>query len=94
MSEIHLNEMELERLNALSRSLETSGADVNNTARNRFGRIGSGKGPASSDYIVDPHHKPQIGGRTETLQRLMLLRSAFVVYVLALHILVFIRLAF
>lgn len=94
VSEIHLNEMELERLNALSRSLESSGADVYNIARNRFGRIGSGKGAASSDYIVDPHYKPQIGGRTEFLQRLMLLRSAFVVYILALHILVFIRLAF
>ncbi|KAL3525787.1 hypothetical protein ACH5RR_014159 [Cinchona calisaya] len=93
VSEIHLNEMELDRLNALSRNLETSSADVN-IARNRFGRIGTGKGPTSSDYIVDPHYKPQIVGRTESLQRLMLLRSAFVLYILALHILVFIRLSF
>lgn len=94
MSEIHLNEVELERLNGLSKSLETGSADVNNIARNRFGRIASGKGPASSDYIVDPHYKPQTVGRTESLHRLMLLRSAFVLYILALHILVFIRLSF
>ncbi|GMP28499.1 hypothetical protein CsSME_00004014 [Camellia sinensis var. sinensis] len=92
VSEIHLKEMELERLNGLWRSLETSTAEVN-AARNRFGRSNSEKGSLSSDYIVDPHHRPSyhLGGRTENL---MLLRSAFVLYILALHILVFIRISF
>ncbi|THG07546.1 hypothetical protein TEA_003535 [Camellia sinensis var. sinensis] len=92
VSEIHLKEMELERLNGLWRSLETSTAEFN-AARNRFGRSNSEKGSLSSDYIVDPHHRPSyhLGGRTENL---MLLRSAFVLYILALHILVFIRISF
>ncbi|CAL5367443.1 unnamed protein product [Camellia sinensis] len=92
VSEIYLKEMELERLNGLWRSLETSTAEVN-AARNRFGRSNSEKGPLSSDYIVDPHHKPSyhLGGRTENL---MPLRSAFMLYVLALHISVFIRISF
>jgi hypothetical protein len=88
VSEIHLKEMELERLNGLWKRLETSTVEAN-TARNRLGRSNSG-------YIVDPHHRPNhhTGGRSETLQRLMLLRSAFVVYILALHILVFIKISF
>lgn len=77
MSEIHLKEQELERLNGLWRRFQTSNTDVN-TARNRFGRN-------------KPHN---IGGRTEIQQRLMLLRSAFVLYILALHILVFIKISF
>ncbi|KAK9272457.1 hypothetical protein L1049_002830 [Liquidambar formosana] len=95
VGEIHLKEKELERLNGLMRSLETSNVDVN-TARNRFGRSSSEKGSASSDYIVDAHNKPlyYIGGRTENQQRLMLLRSAFVLYILALNILVFIKISF
>lgn len=91
ISEIHLKETELERLNA-SKRLETSSADAN-AARKRFGR-NSFKESMSSDYIVDPHHKPQTVGIMENLQRLMLLRSAFVLYILALHILVFIRISF
>lgn len=85
--------MELERLNGLWRRLETSTAEAN-AARNRFGRSNSEKGSLSSDYIVDPHYKPHMVGRTEILQRQMLLRSAFVLYILALHILVFIRISF
>lgn len=77
VSEIHLKEQELERLNGLWRRFQTSNTDVN-TARNRFGRN-------------KPHN---IGGRTEIQQRLMLLRSAFVLYILALHILVFIKISF
>ncbi|KAL3526678.1 hypothetical protein ACH5RR_011334 [Cinchona calisaya] len=56
-SEIRLNEMELERLKVLSRSLETSSANVN-IAKSRFGRIRSAKGHVTADYIVDPHYKP------------------------------------
>ncbi|XP_058187871.1 uncharacterized protein LOC131304594 [Rhododendron vialii] len=88
LGEIHLKEMELERLNGLWKRLETSTGEAN-TARNRLGRSNSG-------YIVDPHHRPpyHVGGRNETQQRLMLLRSAFVLYILALHILVFIKISF
>ncbi|KAI8534329.1 hypothetical protein RHMOL_Rhmol10G0081700 [Rhododendron molle] len=88
VGEIHLKEMELERLNGLWKRLETSTGEAN-TARNRLGRSNSG-------YIVDPHHRPpyHVGGRNETQQRLMLLRSAFVLYILALHILVFIKISF
>ncbi|CAL5324872.1 unnamed protein product [Camellia sinensis] len=71
VSEIYLKEMELERLNGLWRSLETSTAEVN-AARNRFGRSNSEKGSLSSDYIVDPNHRPSyhLGGRTENLMPL------------------------
>lgn len=92
MGEIRLKEMELDGLNGLWRKLETSTAEAN-AARNRFGRSNSDKGHLSSDYIVDPRYKPT-NGRTETLQRQMLLRSAFVLYILILHILVFIKISF
>uniref|UniRef100_A0A3N7G4W8 Uncharacterized protein n=1 Tax=Populus trichocarpa TaxID=3694 RepID=A0A3N7G4W8_POPTR len=92
VSEIHLKEMELERLNGLRRRLESSNVE-GNTARNRFGRSTSDKGSAFADYIVDklPY---STGGRTEHQQRLMFLRSAFVIYILFLHIVVFIKLSF
>lgn len=95
ISEIHLKEMELERVNGLWRKLETSTAEAN-AARYRFGRSSSERGLLSSDYMVGPHHKPSyhVIGRTENLQRQMLLRSAFVLYIFALHILVFIRISF
>ncbi|KAJ6369748.1 hypothetical protein OIU76_028069 [Salix suchowensis] len=92
IGEIHLKEMELERLNGLRRQLESSNVE-SNTARNRFGRSTSDKWSASADYIVDklPY---STGGRTEHQQRLMFLRSAFVIYILFLHIVVFIKLSF
>ncbi|KAH8483411.1 hypothetical protein H0E87_027991 [Populus deltoides] len=92
VSEIHLKEMELERLNGLRRRIESSNVE-GNTARNRFGRSTSDKGSAFADYIVDklPY---STGGRTEHQQRLMFLRSAFVIYILFLHIVVFIKLSF
>ncbi|XP_047315926.1 uncharacterized protein LOC124919664 [Impatiens glandulifera] len=95
VSEIHMKEVELERVNGLWRRLETSTIDVN-TARNRFGRSNSDKGPFASDYNIDPYQRLpyHTGGRTESQERIMLLRSAFVVYILALHILVFIKLSF
>ncbi|XP_052197592.1 uncharacterized protein LOC127804694 isoform X2 [Diospyros lotus] len=75
VSDIHLKEMELERLNGLWRRLQTSTVEAN-TARNRFGRSNSEKGSFSFDYIVDPHHRLpyHFGGRNENQQRLMLLR--------------------
>ncbi|XP_022844794.1 cingulin-like protein 1 [Olea europaea var. sylvestris] len=95
ISEIHLREIEFERLNGLWKRIQTSNTDLN-TARNRFGRSSSDSGPVSSNYTVDPDHKLpfHIAGRNDSLQRLMLLRSAFVLYILALHVLVFIKISF
>ncbi|XVF20513.1 hypothetical protein REPUB_Repub12eG0006900 [Reevesia pubescens] len=94
VGEIHLKEKELERLNGLRTMLESSNAEVN-IARNRLRRGASDKG-SSTDFCVDSHHKLPYytGGRSENQQRLMLLRSAFVLYILALHILVFIKISF
>lgn len=87
--------MELEKLNGIWRRIESSSSDVY-MARNRFGRSSSYKESVSSDYSIDPRHKLPVhtAGRNESLQRLMLLRSAFVLYILVLHILVFIKLSF
>ncbi|KAK4747531.1 hypothetical protein SAY87_014117 [Trapa incisa] len=91
VNEIHVNEKELERLNGLSKRLEISSMEVG-AARNRFGRSNSWH----SDYMANSNHRPAYGsGRSETpLQRQTLLRSAFVLYILALHILVFIKISF
>ncbi|CAL1390767.1 unnamed protein product [Linum trigynum] len=95
VSEIHLKEMELERLSGLWKQIESnSNGESNYTARNRYGRSNSFKISAGSlDYMSDklPH---STGGRTEYQQRLVLLRSAFVLYILFLHIVVFIKLSF
>lgn len=92
-SDIHLKEMELEKLNASSRRLQSSSSEAN-IARNRFGRSMSDKN--FLDHLADSHHKLpyRTGGRSDSQQRLMLLRSAFVLYILALHILVFIKISF
>ncbi|KAK8569239.1 hypothetical protein V6N13_107078 [Hibiscus sabdariffa] len=94
VGEIHSKEKELERLSGLWTKLESSNAEVN-AARNRFGRGSSDKG-SSSDFSADYHPKlPYYTGvRSENQQRLMLLRSAFVLYILVLHIVVFIRISF
>ncbi|XP_028784432.1 trichoplein keratin filament-binding protein [Neltuma alba] len=95
LSEIHLKEMELERLNGQWRRMESNITEAN-TARNRFGRSSSDKGYALLDYDGDGHHKlPYYSdGRNESQQRIMLLRSAFVLYILALHVIVFIKISF
>lgn len=95
VNDIHVKEIELERLNGLCRRIDTNTAEMNAT-RNRYNRINSQKGPLYSDYIVDPYDKPpyNASGRVETLQRQMLMRSAFVLYILLLHILVFIKISF
>ncbi|KAG8478103.1 hypothetical protein CXB51_027885 [Gossypium anomalum] len=94
IGEIHSKEKELERLSGLWTKLESSNAEAT-AARNRFGRGYSDRG-SSSDFSVD--YNPKLpyytGGRSENQQRLMLLRSAFVLYIFALHILVFIRISF
>ncbi|KAF3443943.1 hypothetical protein FNV43_RR13633 [Rhamnella rubrinervis] len=91
VSEIHIKEMELERLNGLWKTVGNINMEAN-TARNRFGRNTSEKGFTSSDYITDSNQKPYSSGVRN--ERLMLLRSAFVLYILALHILVFIKISF
>ncbi|KAH7511402.1 hypothetical protein JRO89_XSUnG0205600 [Xanthoceras sorbifolium] len=94
VSEMHLKEKELERLNGLWRKVESSNIEAD-TARNRLGRSTYEKGYASADYVVDAHAKlPYYTGRNENQQKLMLLRSAFVLYILALHIAVFIKISF
>ncbi|KAL8475978.1 hypothetical protein ACS0TY_028585 [Phlomoides rotata] len=95
ISEIHSKEMELEKLNGMWRRIENSSSDVN-IARNRFSRSNSYNDSLFSDYSVDPSHKLPLHtvGRNESLQRLMLLRSAFVLYILVLQILVFIKISF
>ncbi|XP_031279347.1 unconventional myosin-XVIIIa [Pistacia vera] len=92
VGEIHLKEMELEKLNGLWRRIESSNVE----ARNRFGRTNSEKGSSSADFTSDAHNKLPYytGGRSESQQKLMLLRSAFVLYILALHVAVFIKLSF
>ncbi|KAE8694481.1 protein YLS7-like [Hibiscus syriacus] len=94
IGEIHSKVKELERLSGLRSKLESSNAEAN-AARNRFRRGSSDKG-SSSDFSADYHPKLpyHTSGRSENQQRLMLLRSAFVLYILALHILVFIRISF
>ncbi|KAE8654772.1 hypothetical protein F3Y22_tig00117046pilonHSYRG00016 [Hibiscus syriacus] len=94
VGEIHSKEKELERLSGLWTKLDSSNAE-GNAARNRFGRGSSDKG-SSSDLSADYHPKLPYytGGRSENQQRLMLLRSAFVLYILVLHIVVFIRISF
>lgn len=92
-SEIHVNEMELERLNGLWRRIDSNNTEVN-AARNRFARNSSGSGYASVDSYVDEKLPYHIGGRSENLQRVRVLRASFVIYILLLHILVFIKISF
>ncbi|VVB14666.1 unnamed protein product [Arabis nemorensis] len=94
VGEIHSNEMELERLNSLLRRYEGFNVE-GNAARNRFKRTNSDRG-FGSDHEFDAHsYLPYSSAtRNETQTRLMYLRSAFVVYILALQILVFIKISF
>ncbi|KAL0887819.1 hypothetical protein Bca101_011802 [Brassica carinata] len=94
LGEIRSNEMELERLNSLWRRYESFNVE-GNAARNRFKRTNSDRG-FGSDHEVDAHSYLPYSTvtRNETQTRLMYLRSAFVVYILALHVLVFIKISF
>ncbi|KAL0672907.1 hypothetical protein Bca4012_000888 [Brassica carinata] len=94
VGEIHSNEMELERLNSLCRRYESFNVE-GNAARNRFKRTNSDRG-FGSDHEVDSHsYLPYSSAtRNESQTRLMYLRSAFVVYILALQVLVFIKISF
>ncbi|GER35728.1 formation of crista junctions protein 1 [Striga asiatica] len=92
ISEIRVKELELEKLNGIWRRIENGSSDMN------MARIRTGKSASSlhSDYSVDSHYKLPLhtAVRNESLQRLMLLRSAFVLYILVLHVLVFIKISF
>ncbi|MQM03618.1 hypothetical protein Taro_036405 [Colocasia esculenta] len=93
ISEIKVKEQELEKLNSLRRRLEL-GSVEENAARNRFGRS-SRIETAYADQTTGTHHRHFNGvSRAENQQKLILLRSAFVLYILALHVLVFIKLSF
>lgn len=84
--EIHDKEKELEMLNGMRRRMDSGSTDAN-TARNRFGR-------STGSSSTEGYRRAYAGGRTEIQQRLMLLRSAFVLYILALHVIVFIKISF
>ncbi|WOL13611.1 hypothetical protein Cni_G22381 [Canna indica] len=92
IAEIQAKETELERLNSLKRKLDSGNVDLNN-ARNRFGKSFTGSG-SHADYTIDAHRRPHhTSARTESQQKLMLLRSAFILYIFALHIIVFIKIS-
>lgn len=93
MNEIHIKEIELERLNTLWRRIENNKEAT--AARNRFARSGPTFG-YDTDSDLDGHNNLPYysGGRFEYRQRLRLLRSSFVLYIFLLHIIVFIRISF
>ncbi|KAL5974473.1 hypothetical protein ACLOJK_031138 [Asimina triloba] len=91
VGEIHVNELELEKLNTVRRHLENGNVETS-AARYRFGRSSSMLG--SAEYIVETPGRPYAGGRNENQQKLMLMRSSFVLYILILHLLVFIKISF
>ncbi|XP_068638811.1 uncharacterized protein [Aristolochia californica] len=94
ISEIHSKELELEKLDAVRKKLENGSTEAS-TARNRFVRTGLGNATTSTDYIVEPLTRPSYGGsKIGWQQQLTLLRSAFVLYIFFLHLLVFIKISF
>ncbi|CAL5040213.1 unnamed protein product [Urochloa decumbens] len=90
MTDVRAKEKELERLNHLHRNV--SSANETSAPRNRFSR---GLLSAPEDYYdakgVRRLYQPDL--RTEGQKRLMILRSAIVLYVLLLHIVVFIKIS-
>jgi hypothetical protein len=89
---VHYKEKELERLNRLHRSLYSS-ANETGAPRNRLNR-GLLSGPEDYYYDAKGGRRPyQAGVRIEGQNRLMILRSAIVLYVLLLHVVVFIKIS-
>uniref|UniRef100_A0A0A9D6F9 Uncharacterized protein n=1 Tax=Arundo donax TaxID=35708 RepID=A0A0A9D6F9_ARUDO len=87
---VRARENELERLNNLHRNLSSSANEVGG-ARNWSSR-GLLGGP--EDYDAKVGRRPyQSGARPEGLKRLMILRSAIVLYILLLHVVVFIKIS-
>ncbi|CAN8256162.1 unnamed protein product [Cochlearia groenlandica] len=94
VGEIRLSEMELERLNNLRKRYESFNVE-GNAARNRFKRTNSDRAFGSDHEVDAQSYLPYSSApRNETQTRLMYLRSAFVVYILALQVLVFIKISF
>lgn len=95
--EIRAKEREVERLNGLRRRIDDGTSDMSTARRNRFGRS-SASSSGTMDYSLESSSSRRpgsyAGGRTEGQQRLMLLRSAFVLYIFALHVIVFIKISF
>uniref|UniRef100_A0A0E0LYM2 Uncharacterized protein n=1 Tax=Oryza punctata TaxID=4537 RepID=A0A0E0LYM2_ORYPU len=88
--DVHAKEKELERLNNLHRNLQGRNND-GSIARNPFR---AGLFSVHEDSDAKAVRRPyQFGLGTEGLKRLMILRSAFVIYILVLHIVVFIKLS-
>ncbi|KAL5201689.1 hypothetical protein ABZP36_036043 [Zizania latifolia] len=85
---IHAKEKELERFNNLHRNLQSCSNEVSE-ARNPFRAGIFGVHEGSDAKAVRRTY--QFGVRTEGLKRLMILRSAFVLYILVLHTVVFIK---
>ncbi|KAJ3693259.1 hypothetical protein LUZ60_008739 [Juncus effusus] len=88
VSEIHSKQNDFDILENQRRNIETGISEINNnrSEKSRFGR----------NYFTDDlkGNRRKLGFRLENQQRLVLLRSAFVIYVLALHVIVFIKLSF
>lgn len=91
MTDIHAKENDLERLNNLHRNLHSSSSEAS-APRNRFTR-GLLSGDEDSDARAFRRPGQPGGVRTEGQKRLMVLRSAFVLYILVLHIVVFIKIS-
>ncbi|KAL6863826.1 hypothetical protein ACP4OV_016729 [Aristida adscensionis] len=91
ITDVRAKEKELERLNHLQRN-QYSGANELGAARNRTGR-GLLSGPDDYYDAKTARRLYQSGARAEGPKRLMVLRSAIVLYVLLLHIVVFIKIS-
>ncbi|GJN03388.1 hypothetical protein PR202_ga20826 [Eleusine coracana subsp. coracana] len=86
IADVRAKEKELERLNNLNRNANEVGTARSRTSRGLFG------GP--EDYDANAGRRPyQSAARTEGVKRLMILRSAIVLYILLLHVIVFIKIS-
>ncbi|KAL5723473.1 hypothetical protein ACHQM5_006871 [Ranunculus cassubicifolius] len=91
VGEIHVKEKELEKLNVHRRGIENGNSDMN-SARYRFGRSSSGRiSEDSGGYMKSLAYN---GGKMDHQKRMVLFRSSFVLYILVLHVLVFIKISF
>lgn len=93
MEEIRAKEREVQRLNGLRRRNDDTSVDASSVSRNRFSR-GNLTSFGGADYSSDVFSRRLGGGKTDEQQRLMLFRSAFIIYILILHVIVFIKISF
>jgi len=91
ITDVHAKEKELERLNHLNRNVCSSANEIS-APRSRFSR-GLFSGPEDYCDAKAGRKLYQPGLRAEGQKRLMILRSAIVLYVLLLHIVVFIKIS-